>query len=148
MGALSKKKSAWRKYRHPIQYDYAKGWRYVRERLLDPSYCQPGQYSTIADLGRPLLQAKGVKIVICCPLGTYMRTEAGKRVGCFDKKGRKVRSPVAQSILHEVEKFRFRHPDIWRALKKAPQNKEGIATVKVVPKAAGMDDAIRGIYGG
>jgi len=96
---------------------YSPTWNYVRERLIDPRGCEPGQFR-IKVLSPQ--RAKNVKGVICCPKGSVLR----KGEGCFDKEtGDRVAS-VLQAMLHDARKYRFRHPRIWKALLQAPVTKE------------------------
>lgn len=69
-----------------------------------------------------------------------MQDENGKRVGCFDRKdkGKRVTSPQAQSVMHNVEKFKWRHPRIWRALQRSKEKGvrgERVLTVKKMSPA-------------
>ena len=138
--ARIRRKRDWRKYRKPIMYIWKEGLNYVAERLIDPMYCQPGQYSTISSKTIPALAAKGVKIRICCPIGTYMHVVHGKRIGCYDD-GRRIRTPIAQSVIHEVNKFKMRHPDIWKKLMRQPKDEFGYRRLIVRPEA--LPEALR-----
>ncbi|MBS7615476.1 hypothetical protein KEJ18_07105 [Candidatus Bathyarchaeota archaeon] len=113
--------------REPIKFAWYKTWNYVHETLRDPRECQPGQYSTFV-ISKP----KGVLAKICCPVGTYMHTTPVGRRGCYSDPvgGKIVAKPMVQVLLHDVEKFKFRHPVVWKLLVKQPEKRVSAVTGK------------------
>jgi len=107
------------KKRWPLSFAWHSSWNYVRETLRKPTDCEPGEFRAIRK--EKFAPAKEVVGIICCPRGT--RFGPGK-IGCVDKKtGRRVATPVMQSLRHEVTKFKFRHPDVWAALMAQPERR-------------------------
>ena len=102
-----------------IKYEWKPGWKQIRERLMEPQFCERGQYRT-----KVLSTAKDVQGVMCCPKDTKL--SAGK--GCR-RDGKITGSMRLQALRHGVSKFKFRHPDIWAQLQAARPSAEGIRTV-------------------
>jgi hypothetical protein len=122
---MAKKKS--KRTRKPIKFEYKKGWKYVRERLVEPSRCARSSYRTVtrgnvkASGGRP---PRGVQVISCCPKG--YRRDAQNR--CI--RGSAHRPAVTQALRHTVSRFKSKHPSEWRELQEAKAGKKGIKTIR------------------
>jgi len=116
--------------RKPLYYEYVPGEKLVHEVFTEPQKCEPGQYrSRWRVWGKPgekFTEYYGTQVVICCPKGTRMDIKARC---CKPLRGKKkdvcVGKPITQSIRHTVEKFKARHPDIWKKLIRAKMTPEG-----------------------
>lgn len=111
-----------RRMRRSIKWEYKPGWNYVRERLLDPGACAKASYRTLSRTNVPTVP-EGVLIVTCCPKGSSRNARGQCCSGTVCSSGK------AQAIRHSVGRFRFRHPDVWAALKSAPPSASGIRIV-------------------
>lgn len=112
-----------RRKRSFVKLEWKPGWRYVRERQMDPQFCAKGSYRTLSKRNVPSMP-EGVLVVTCCP-----RSAKRNARGQCCSKGSCASSRV-QAIRHSVERFRFRHKPEWRALMEAKPNKKGIRTVR------------------
>jgi hypothetical protein len=124
--------------RAPLKIEVGETWRYVRERLVDPSACAKGQYRTVA-----VHRAKGVNVVACCPRGQTMR-----RDGCY-RGNRRVGSGVVQALLHDREKYRWRHAALYRRLMQQRPDARGVRRLtfdEPMRRAEGMSEALGGMF--
>jgi hypothetical protein len=109
--------------RPTIKWEWKPTWKYVRERIVEPTACEKGQYRT--KRFSPV-EKKDVYGVLCCPKGTKLKPN---NQGCFRGRTR-VGSMMLQSMRHDITKFKKNHPDIWRKLMMKKPDSSGIRTVK------------------
>ena len=105
--------------RASIKFEWKPGWKQVRERLMEPAFCARGEYRT-----KTFSTPKDVQGVLCCLRGTKLASGRGCR-----RDGEAAGSMRLQALRHGVEKFKFRHADIWKKLQTAKPNAKGIRTV-------------------
>lgn len=70
-----------------MKLDWKPGWNFVRERQMPPGRCVQGSYLTVTPVA-------GLRVVTCMDRKTGVRTP--------------------QTILHHVERFAIRHPELWQ----------------------------------
>jgi hypothetical protein len=104
------------------KFEWKPSWTEIKERIVPPSKCQPGQYRR-----DQVSKAKGVDAIYCCPKGTVFDP---KKRGCF-KGGKRKARPILQALRHKVDKFKKRYPVVWTKLQKKKTTKGGVRKVTV-----------------